>query len=956
MEDGLPFSILYSPSLHPHRDATTITMTNSKGLACLLGWAALLLLAPTAWAQSGKLTGTVTDDLGDPLIGATVVIDGTTTGAATDLNGDYTILRIDPGTYTIRFSSIGYQTRLVEGVRISSNQTTELDAALAEETLTLDEEVVVTAERPLVDITLTSTMATLSKDEIELLPVQDLADIVNLQAGVVDGHFRGGRIGEVQYQVDGVSVNDPYDNSSSIELDRSVLQEVQVISGTFDAEYGQALSGVVNAVLRSGDPDAYAFSFEAYAGEYVSPGNDSTFVSGFFNGRFLEGQAPLFPHIDRIDPLAIQNLQASFSGPVPLVPNTTFLVNGQRFGDTGYLLGRRLFLPTDSVDVGENEYFPTGDGEFVPLGASTRYNWLGKITNKSIPNVELSYQAIGGYKEFLGDGESNYAFRYNPEAISEKREFSIVHGLDITHVLSDRVFYDLSLRQNYFDYEDFRFESLGTLPAGGTLIPLPEDSPYADPSGPISEDLFEYVTEDGELIVDRGVNLRGVSTGRFARTTDTYVAKGAVTAQLNKTHLVKAGGEVQVSDLTFGVPGGRLGLFDGQLAIQRDTLDAVTNNYDPVQAAAFVQDRIEWGDLRIRAGLRLEYFDANATLPSDLRNPANSIEGAPPSPPRETTVKLALAPRLGVSFPILSSASLFFSYGHFYQMPGLGTIFNNANYDVLEDLQAAAVDYSILGNPDLEPEFTAQYEFGFKSEVTEFLGLDVSLFYKDIRDLLGVEFIQTYTAAQYARFTNVDYGGVRGFTIALDQRGLGPVAVSLDYTYQSAVGNASDPRETAIRAEAFSGDPSEVALPRQVPFDWDQRHTLNATAVWAKPQNYSITGILRFASGQPYTPILSGNTTARLEDNSGRKDAFATVDLRAEKYFSVVGTELTVFARVFNLFDQHFANGFVFADTGSPFYSPTNEINTFFPNPGRLNPPRRIEIGLSIRGAFAARR
>src|SRR5690606_5818341 len=98
------------------------------------------------------------------------------------------------------------------------------------------------------------------------------------QAGVVDGHFRGGRAGEVQYQVDGVSVNNPYDNSSTLTLDRSVLQEVQVIQGTFDAEYGQAMSGVVNAVLRDGDDDFYEFSFEAYMGDYLSPGNDSTVV------------------------------------------------------------------------------------------------------------------------------------------------------------------------------------------------------------------------------------------------------------------------------------------------------------------------------------------------------------------------------------------------------------------------------------------------------------------------------------------------------------------------------------------------------------------------------------------------------------------------------------------------------------------------------------------------------
>lgn len=890
-----------------------------------------VLAAPAALAQNGQLSGRVTDDLGEPLPGVNVLVVGTELGTATDVDGAYTILRVPPGTYTVRFSYVGYQSRVVEGVRITSNQTTTLDAQLGEEVIE-GGEIVVTAERPLVDVTLTSTMATVSREEIAVLPVQELDDLVNLQAGVVDGHFRGGRLGEVQYQVEGVSVNNPYDNASTLTLDRSVLQEVQVISGTFDAEYGQALSGVVNAVLRSGDPERYEFSFETYVGDYLSPGNDSTTVQTFFGPE----RVAVFPHIDDLDPTTLQNFQASLSGPVPLVPRTTFLLNGQRFVDLGHLAGERRFLPTDSSDFEQNVFNPSGDGEVVPLGFEKRWSFLGKLTNRSIPDIQLSYQAIGSLIDRKG---YNHAFRFNPEGTKTAQQFSIVHGLDVTHTLSDRVFYEVGLRQNYFDYKDYRYEDLGTVPEGaGTQYPLPEDSPYYLPGQPQGSQNYEF-----------GAVVQGVDLGRFIQRTNAFVAKGAVTAQATRGHLLKAGAEFQVAELDFGVPGAvRPIIIDGvqQLGVVRDTLGAEVLNYTPVQAAAFVQDRVEWGDLRVRAGLRLEYFDANATLPSDLANPANAIEGAPESRPQDTSVKLALAPRLGVSFPILDRASLFFSYGHFYQMPGLRDLFNNADYSVLRDLQAGAVSYGVLGNPDLKPEFTAQYEFGFKSEVTDFLGVDVSLFYKDIRDLLGVEFVQTYTAAEYARFTNVDFGGVRGFTVSLDERGLGPVAVTLDYTYQVATGNASDPRETAIRAEA-----GEDPRPRQVPFNWDQRHTLNATAVWHDADNFAITGILRFASGQPYTPSIGTGFGAELEPNSGRKPAFALVDLRAEKFFTVGGVDLTAFARVFNLFDQHFANGFVFADTGSPFYT-LNFEQQRNPDPNRLFAPRRIEIGVSVRGVI----
>lgn len=886
----------------------------------------------TAYAQSGKLSGRILDEAGEPLPGATALVEGTTLGAAADASGDYSILRIPPGTYSVRFSIVGYQTTVIEDVRIASNQTTTLDVALNEAVIE-GEEVVVTAERPIVDISLTSSMSTLSREDIAVLPVQALDDIVNLQAGVVDGHFRGGRRGEVQYQVDGVSVNNPYDNTSTLELDRSVLQEVQVISGTFDAEYGQAMSGVVNAVLRSGDDDRYEFSAEVYMGDHLSPGNDSLTVRSPLGG---EQRVALFPHIEEVDPLTFQNYQASISGPVPVLPSTTFLVNGQRHVDLGHLMGIRMFVPTDTNNFEQRIFNPTGDGEVVPMEFSKEWSWLAKITNRSIPNVQIGYQAISN---IIDRKNYSHGYRLNPEGTKDVHRYSLVHGVDLTHAVAENLFYEVSLRQNLFDYKDMKFEEIGTPPPdAGTRFALPDDSPYRRPGDPRGDANFE-----------EGAIVQGVDLGRFIQRTNSWLGKAAVTGQVSKVHLLKAGVELQASTVDFGTPDGRIQplVIDGLqvLGVLRDTLDAQVLSYKPVQAAAFLQDRVEWRDLRIRAGVRLEYFDANSTIPSDLANPANTIDDAPESLPQPTSVKLRLAPRIGVSFPILNRASLFFSYGHFYQMPGLGEMFRNSDYSVLEDLQAGAVDYGVMGNPDLKPEFTAQYEFGFKSEVTSFLGLDLSLFYKDIRDLLGVEFVQTYTAAEYARLTNVDFGGVRGFTLSLDQRGPGPISTSLDYTLQTAIGNASDPRETAVRAEA-----GEDPRPRQVPFNWDQRHTLNGTVIWFVPDNFAITAILRLASGQPYTPSISTGFGADLEANSGRKPSYSTVDLRLEKFFNVGPMSWTGFIRVLNLFDQHFANDFVYDDTGSPYYT-LNASQQRNPNPDRLNPPRRIQIGVSLRGA-----
>ena len=265
-----------------------------------------ILLAET----TGKLTGRVVDQRGQAVLGANVVVVGTTVGGVANDEGQYNIINVPAGVYDVRTSAVGYQAKIVRGVHINAGQTTTLDFAISESTIEADE-VVTIAERPLVDTRQTSAVAILSKDDIEALPVQNLNDVVNLQAGVVDGHFRGGRAGEVQYQVDGVSVNNPYDNSSVIQLDRSVLQEVQVISGTFDAEYGQAMSGVVNAILRSGSEEQFEASAEIYGGAYVT-------VKG------------VLPHTAASWPPALQSLTMSLSGPAG-IPHTSFLLNIRRF-------------------------------------------------------------------------------------------------------------------------------------------------------------------------------------------------------------------------------------------------------------------------------------------------------------------------------------------------------------------------------------------------------------------------------------------------------------------------------------------------------------------------------------------------------------------------------------------------------------------------------------------------
>ena len=896
-------------------------------LAVLLALAAVPLLAPPAAAgTAGKLSGRIVDQKQQPLVGVTVTIPLIRMGGMTDADGRYSILNVPAGKYEVKINLLGYRAVSVTDVAVSADKTTRLDHQMEESVVAL-EETVVSGQAPVVDVLQTSNVATVGRDIIAQLPVQELQDVVNLQAGVVDGHFRGGRLGEVQYQVDGVSVNNTYDNRSSLRIDRSLLEEVQVISGTFDAEYGQAMSGVVNAVLRRGG-DRFEWSAEAFAGGFLWPGNDNR-----------ESDDPWWDDPDSalvevngftLRPTAIQNYQFSLSGPTGL-QKTTFLLNARRYVFDDWAYGVRGFQPTDRSDFQNGVLYATGDSADVALGYSREWSGVAKVTSRALEdligrNIEVGYQALVNVVDGRG---TNWDWRLNPDGVSKQHTYSIVHGLDWTHTLSPKTYYNLAVRQNYFDYVDHLYDDIYD-PAydaagGGTGSPN-----YAD-----------------------GAIVQGAQFTNFKQNTNALSFKGGLVTQISAANQVKAGLEFQLPRLEFGSLGYLVYTNVGGEQVLLRRVDEPPDypgleHYYPVLGAAYAQDQVEWNDLTFRAGVRLDYFDARSSVPGDLANPANAITGAPAPPPQATTAKASLAPRLGVSYPISPRASVYFAYGHFYQMPGLGQVFTNADYTILDDLASGGITYGVMGNPDIKPERTVQYQGGYKHALSQDLGLSVDIFYKDIRDLLGTEFITTYNNAEYPRLTNVDFGNVIGITLAFDLRPRGLLSGTVDYTWQLAQGNASDPRETATRAEA-----GEDPRPRQIPLDWDQRHTFNLTATLARPDDFSASGVLRIASGQPYTPSINPGFTGGLEENSGRKPLGVLLDLRGEKTLRPggLGVGLSLFGRLFNVFDTEFFNGFVFSDTGSPYYSrnPQAEAATL-DNPTRFYGPRRLEVGVTVRG------
>ncbi|SVA43596.1 uncharacterized protein METZ01_LOCUS96450, partial [marine metagenome] len=210
-----------------------------------------LLLGQT----TGKISGIVLEQSSSsPLIGANVYLANTSYGTASDGGGRFAMINIPPGTYNLKVDMIGYKSVHVNELMVSVNRTVSLNIEM--ETTVIEGEVVtVEVARLAQKKDQTGTIKNISGDEINALPVESVGTVINMQAGVVNGHFRGGRYGEVTYLIDGVQVDETFGGSNAtVDIQPEAVQDLEVITGTFNAEYGRAMSGVVNVVTKDGGP------------------------------------------------------------------------------------------------------------------------------------------------------------------------------------------------------------------------------------------------------------------------------------------------------------------------------------------------------------------------------------------------------------------------------------------------------------------------------------------------------------------------------------------------------------------------------------------------------------------------------------------------------------------------------------------------------------------------------
>lgn len=201
---------------------------------------------------SGKIQGVVKDeDTREPISFADVIILNTEIGAATDENGNFYILNVPPGKYTVEVSYIGYQTKRIGNVIVEIDQTARLKINIKQTTIAMAP-ITVTSEMPAVKKDMVGTTYIIRKTEIAHLPVDYAIGLVAFQAAVARTdtaiHVRGGRATEVQYMIDNVSIIDPQTGDLAINISKGIIDEVIFLPGGFDAEYGRAMSGVINLI------------------------------------------------------------------------------------------------------------------------------------------------------------------------------------------------------------------------------------------------------------------------------------------------------------------------------------------------------------------------------------------------------------------------------------------------------------------------------------------------------------------------------------------------------------------------------------------------------------------------------------------------------------------------------------------------------------------------------------
>ena len=927
-----------------------------KCLRYLLPSLMLVALPVVVHAQSGKLAGRVTEaTTGEPMPGVTVVLLETGQGTATDAEGRYTVIGIGPGTYDVRFSFIGYGTRVLEGVRITSNRTTTLDVALSEEVVQ-GEEVVIEATRPVVDQNQTSSRAMVTGEEMARLPVTRLEDVISRTANAYDGFIRGSRRFETRTLVEGIDVSDAFYTLSSgtnytgstysnankadrtspsiLSINPESVEEVTVNTGATDAQYASGSGGVVAVTLAEGrGPIRGAFSVRV-SPSIPRPGPDS--LAFYVDGDVYQAEKTLVedplkkalytwtPDKYQVGDRPEYDIRFNLGG--SLTDRWSFSTSGQFFQTNGYL---------------PNYYRKRVNGQLkttYQLSAKTRITAVGLFEDNGL---------WGGwnntdYMEF---------WRFYLEGVAQQDGGSYAGSVRLRHVISPTSYLTV---QAYRTYNRTRYGYVDD--NGNGFQEIGEDGDFLDFTDPAVVEKYISIsaTRDEannpkmfiDIVTDNfsetQINLPNGTRYRLARPAPFFEDQRTVTNafkvdyanQVTFNHFVQTGVEVKQRDFDYmhieGLPGPGAILNDAEEPFRIDYWDR-----KPWELSLYAADRMEYVGLIINVGARLTVADrdmekidndfypfARDTVAFRGKNVARNFIRRGEAVP----VDVLFNPSIGVSHPIGETASMYFSYSRSQQLLPFNTLYQNYG-----GIHTTSRFFNLI-NPELDPITSNNYELGVQWEFAPGWGVDVNAYDRSIDNYGSVTFTafnftpEGASAIQgfdrYTYVTNTGYADSRGIELVLRRAPLRLAEdVTLGLTASYTFSSVEQSRVTGLNLREFRFD--ETTGQTRLPFDdatdfqnfainvqggstitggYDRRHRVIVRGVATLPADVSLGLFSTLESGFQYPKAIGADPRDRALLTAPTN---YRIDLRLEKGFRFTDRlGLDVYLDVTNLTDR----------------------------------------------------
>ena len=968
-----------------------------------------VICLPLFAGTTGKLAGKVTDENGIPVAYANVILEGTELWGQTKENGTYVIINITPGTYNVFCSRGGYRARKIENVVINLDLTTMQNITINKQAIEIEGYDVTESRIEMVQATKTSSGRTITSEAMEDIAIDNLEDIIAIQAGVIvtDGelHIRGGRANEVVYTIDGMSVSDPVDGGAALTVDMDAVEITDVKTGGFTAEYGNAQSGIVNIITKSGGRD-YSGKIEFITDHLLGDGIDN---SNSDEVKFSIG-GPVF------SPL-VSSLRDKFS----------FFFNcAANWHDTRYKdhyvndPNEELKYLTEPTFSSSDPYAERDDFAGFDLGNRNvnLYNANLKLKYKFNAKQNITFSLRGDKSTY---NNFNYRWKYALDHFNVGESLQQQYAVTYDYTMNPKLNFKLKL--NYYTKE--QKDRPKGISRDDFFVLDPENFVLIDPNEMGDCSGIIYLMDDNNLtgnerqipweIMSDGMEKDiagyanfvrpGSVSGFFGDDENSVVTlRTDVEYQYNEIHGFKTGFELTQHNIkknrlvnpwvldqvrymdylqTFGIPVDSIqsvedttryvyiydlpDLYAATLAASGDT-DGYESS--PIQAAYYLQDKMEWEGMIINAGLRFDFWYLGEKYKILQDNGEYDWEEFD----KDDRFQMMISPRLGVSHPISETSVMHFAYNYQNQLPQMQFIFTTARP------QDAIISNTpiVVGSSNLKPQITVTYEVGLQKQLGENYVMDIQAYYKNIYNYVSTieKFYEGDQNTSYLEYQSKNYGSARGIDINLEKRLSGFLMGSAAYSLAWASGNHSDVVEEA--------EPSNL---REFPLNWDMRHNfgLNITFRVAKGEefympftdfalpasitdDFSINLNYNIASGTPYTATtITGST---FDTNSKVKPYTENANLRMTKKIAFSEkSSIKFYISIQNLFDKvNVIN--VYSYTGSPYYdgdeiSEPNSVSPEFPdgytaletqyihdlstkNPANVSQGRTIKFGMAF--------